>query len=120
MVKKFNFTKKDIDALPLPVKGFDTYFDTTEKGLKLYITSAGRKTFFVRKFINGRDERIIIGPYPDLTISQARDKARVLKGNIANGSNPAEEKRKLNKDMTINEFFDYYIQKYSLINKRPN
>ena len=120
MVKKFNFTKKDIDALPLPVKGFETYFDTKEKGLKLYITSAGRKTFFVRKFMNGRDERIIIGPYPDLTISQARDKARVLKGNIANGSNPAEEKRKLNKDMTINEFFDYYIQKHSLVNKRPN
>ena len=35
MVKKFNFTKKDIDALPLPVKGFETYFDTKEKGLKL-------------------------------------------------------------------------------------
>ena len=122
MDKKFNFTKKDIDALPIPTKGKSclTFSDSTEKGLKLYITPNGAKTFFIRKTINRKDEKIIIGPYPDLTISQARDKARVLKGNIANGSNPAEEKRKLNKDMTINEFFDYYIQKHSLVNKRPN
>ena len=71
-MKSFNFTKKDIDALPVPSKGFATYSDTTEKGLKLYITPTGTKTFFIRKFINGRDERLIIGPYPDLTISQAR------------------------------------------------
>ena len=119
-MKSFNFTKKDIDTLPVPSKGFATYSDTTEKGLKLYITPTGTKTFFIRKFINGRDERLIIGPYPDLTISQAREKARVLKGTIANGVNPAEEKRKLRRDMTVAEFFDYYITNYSTKKKRPN
>ncbi len=119
-MKSFNFTKKDIDALTVPSKGFATYSDTTEKGLKLYITPTGTKTFFIRKFINGRDEQLIIGPYPDLTISQAREKARVLKGIIANGVNPAEEKRKLRRDMTVTEFFDYYITNYSTKKKRPN
>lgn len=120
MSKQFNFTKKDIDALPVPNKGFATYSDTTEKGLKLYITPTRTKTFFIRKFINGRDERLIIGPYPDLTISQAREKARILKGTIANGINPAEEKRKLRRDMTVAEFFDYYITNYSTKKKCPN
>ena len=63
MDKKFNFTKKDIDALPIPAKGKGclTFADSAEKGLKLYITPNGAKTFFIRKTINGKDEKIIIG-----------------------------------------------------------
>lgn len=119
--KSFNFTKNNLDALEAPKdKCYETYCDTTETGLKLYVTKAGRKTFFIRKFIDYRDERIIIGPYPDLTISQAREKARVLKGSIAWGNNPAEEKRKNRKDMTISEFFEYYMTNYSKIHKKPH
>lgn len=119
--KSFNFTKNNLDALEAPKdKCYETYCDTTETGLKLYVTKAGRKTFFIRKFIDYRDERIIIGPYPDLTISQAREKARILKGNIAWGNNPAEEKRKNRKDTTISEFFEYYMTNYSKIHKKPH
>lgn len=118
--KSFNFTKKDLDALEAPKdKFFETYCDTTEKGLKLYVTKAGRKTFFIRKFVGYRDERIIIGPYPDLTISQARDKAKMLKGEIANGINPVEEKRKLRHDITLDDYYKYYRENYSVSNKRP-
>lgn len=117
--KSFNFNKKSLDAIEAPKdKKYETYCDTVEKGLKLYVTQNGTKTFFIRKFIDFRDERIIIGPYPDLNVTQAREKARVLKGSIACGNNPAEEKRKIRKDMTISEFFDYYMTNYSKVHKK--
>ena len=118
MIKKsFNFTKKDLDSLSIPTQKMVAYSDTKEPKLKLYITNTGKKTFFLRTSINGRDERIIIGSYPDLTITQAREKARELKGNIASGQNPAEEKRKINQDITIAQFFRIYIEKHSKNNK---
>lgn len=117
--RSFNFTKKDIDALPIPVKGFVSYSDTKENGLKLYVSYSGSKTFFIRKFIDGRQERIIIGSYPDLLISQAREKALKLKTDIALGKNPMEEKRKLRQDMTLSDFFNYYMERYSKQKKRP-
>ena len=44
--KSFNFTKNDLYAIiALTDKHFETYSDTAEKGLKLYVTKAGRKTF---------------------------------------------------------------------------
>jgi len=38
----------------------------------MYITNRGIKSFFVRKRVNGRDRRIIIGKYPDIEIADAR------------------------------------------------
>ena len=62
MTKKFNFTKAEIDALPLPQKGKrDTYHDTKVSGLHLRISSTGIKTFSVFKRIKGGNpERITL------------------------------------------------------------
>lgn len=61
-----NFTKATLETLESPAKGFKTYKDIKENGLSLYITAKGVKTFFVRKWVNGKDERIILGKFPDL------------------------------------------------------
>lgn len=120
MNKKINFTKAILNSLKIPLKGFDTYSDEKEKGLKLYITSNGVKTFFVRKFVNRKDERIIIGQYPTITIEKAREKALKIKSQISDGINPNEEKRTLRQDMTLDQFFDLYIENYSKKYKREN
>ena len=83
-----NFTKALIEKLEPPFKGFKTYKDTKETGLSLYITSKGAKTFFVRKRVDGKDERIILGKFPDLSIENARKRAQKTKGEIASGVNP--------------------------------
>ncbi len=118
MNKAFNFTKTEIQKLPAPSKGMDTYKDTKEKGLSLYITSGGAKTFFVRKRINGRDERIKLGNFPDLTIEQARKKALEAKAKVADGQNPNLEKHKMRAEITFGELFQDYLEKYSKRHKR--
>ena len=67
-MKTFNFTKTEILKLPRPSKGMVTYKDTKEKGLSLYITATGTITFFIRKRINGQDQRITLGSFPELTV----------------------------------------------------
>ncbi|MBQ0013587.1 MAG: integrase family protein [Proteobacteria bacterium] len=72
MAHQFFFNSYILDNLPAPAKGFDVVQDLSEPRLRMYITSRGVKTFFVRKRVHGRDRRIIIGNYPDVDIEQAR------------------------------------------------
>ncbi|MBP5485541.1 MAG: integrase arm-type DNA-binding domain-containing protein [Alphaproteobacteria bacterium] len=72
MAHQFFFNPYILDNLNAPSRGFDVVQDISEPRLRLYITSRGVKTFFVRKRINGRDRRIIIGKYPDMDIEEAR------------------------------------------------
>ena len=72
MAHQFFFAEYILDNLPAPNSGFDVVQDAAQPRLRLYVTSHGVKTFFVRRRINGRDRRIIIGNYPDIDIDTAR------------------------------------------------
>ena len=72
MAHQFFFNPYILDNLALPSRGFDVVQDVSEPRLRMYITSRGVKTFFVRKRIKGRDRRVIIGKYPDMDIEEAR------------------------------------------------
>ena len=103
MAHQFFFNPYILDNLPTPVKGFDVVQDISEPRLRMYITSRGVKTFFVRKRVHGADKRIIIGNYPDVDIESARaavvdvlDKA--LKKPIVR-----------RKQITFKELFDLYV-----------
>ena len=73
MAHQFYFNAYILDNLPAPKQGFDVVQDITEPRLRMYVTSRGVKTFFVRKRVNGKDKRIIIGNYPEIDIDTARD-----------------------------------------------
>ena len=88
---KLNFTKAGLESLSLPANGWAYHYDLKVQGLG--IGSTGKRSFILYRKINGKPERIAIGPYPDLTIEQARGKASELNAAIANGANPAEIKR---------------------------
>ena len=72
MAHQFLFNPYILDNLPIPSNGFDVVQDSAEPRLRMYITNRGVKSFFVRKRVNGRDRRIIIGKYPDVEIADAR------------------------------------------------
>jgi hypothetical protein len=60
----------------------------------------------------------LIGRFPDLTIEQARIEAQKLNGKIADGKNPAEERRAIRAETTLRELFALYLEKYSKPHKR--
>jgi integrase len=90
-----NITKRSVDSLSRP-KGKlkqQRHMDDTLKGFGIRITSTGYKAFFIEKTINGDQKRRTIGPYPNLTVEQARIEAQKTLGTIATGKDPQEQKR---------------------------
>ena len=116
-VAKFHFIKKAIDRLvPGPTRAY--YHDDVVRGLTIAVNPTGTKTFVLYRKINGRPERVKIGAYPDLSIDQARNMAMQMNGVIAQGGNPANERRSVRAEMTLQELFDSYLLLFAKERKR--
>jgi len=107
-----NITKRKVDSLPVP-KGKSSqkrHMDSTLKGFGVRVTSSGHKAFFIEKTINGKQSRITIGAYPNLTVEQARGEAQKMLGDIATGKNPIEQKRlAISTKLLLGEAFEEFI-----------
>lgn len=110
---QINFTKMNLENLPWPVgdKRF-YYYDTKVNGLYIAVTSAGGKIFFIRKRVNGKNEKHRLGTFPELTVEQAREKAAKYAGAVAYGESPAEVRRILRGEMTLGELFQEYLERH--------
>jgi integrase len=114
LLKKFGFTKRYLDALPPPTNGQRKYYyDAGTRGLAIAVSPAGKKSFVLYRKIAGRPERTTIGPYPDVSIEQARNRAAELNAAIARGENPAESRRSLAAETTLGELFEKYLELYA-------
>ena len=104
MAHQFFFNPYILDNLVAPARGFDVVQDISEPRLRMYITSRGVKTFFVRKRINGRDRRVIIGNYPDTDIEEARSAVATV---LADASKKIPVKRK---KILFRDFLALYLK----------
>ena len=80
---------------PTPGKRVD-YWDTKTPGLHMRISATGSKTWAVRYRSPDADKqpRLSLGPYPAISLADARKLARVAVAKIAQGEDPSAEKRK--------------------------
>lgn len=62
-------------------------------GLLLQVTPSGAKSWIYRTRIAGKRRNIGLGAFPDVTLAQAREKARETRDKIAAGIDPVEEKQ---------------------------
>lgn len=108
---RIRFTKAAIERLPIPATGRTYTYDDATPSLAVCVTATGHRAFYLYKRVGGRPERIHIGPFPDLTVEQARRKADELKGEIAQGQNPAKRNRDARGAMTFGELFERYIER---------
>ncbi|MBR5153850.1 MAG: hypothetical protein IKW57_03600 [Alphaproteobacteria bacterium] len=104
MAHQFFFNPYILDNLPAPVAGFDVVQDLSEPRLRMYITSRGVKTFFVRKRVRGKDRRILIGKYPETDIEDARG---AVVGILENAQKKPLVRRK---KITFKQFLDLYLE----------
>jgi integrase len=110
-VEKINFTKAALDALPVPAPGKRIYhWDSKTRGLAICVTGTGSKTFYVYRKIGGKPQQYRIGPYPDLSIEQARRKADEYNGLVAVGEDPKDRQREAKKDPTFEQVFEWYME----------
>lgn len=64
-----------------------------EKGLYLLITATGSKLWRFKFRVNGKEKKLSLGAYPDLSLKDARRIRDVARADLANGIDPAKLKR---------------------------
>jgi integrase len=110
-----NFTEARIGELEAPPGKRLEYQDAKTPGLKLRVGSPNADGAVARSFsyygrINGKPQRITIGPWPRVSCDIARKKARALAGQVAMGVDPvAEKKRDRITGATLGEIFEEYL-----------
>jgi integrase len=104
-------TKRAVDGLAPPAKGQAFLWDGELRGFGLRVIPSGLKTFILQyRNGEGRSRRIVIGRYGVLTVEQAREQARIKLGQVAAGSDPAEECATSRDAMTVIEVCDWYLR----------
>ncbi|WP_150497889.1 tyrosine-type recombinase/integrase [Roseibium aquae] len=64
-------------------------------GLQMQVTPNGARSWLLRVRMNGKRCEMGLGSYPDVTLAQARDRARIIKQKIWDGVDPLEDKRRM-------------------------
>lgn len=93
---------KALEVTGKPQKFFD------EKGLYLYVTEKGLKSWRYDYRIGGKRATVTFGRYPEVALSLARKKHLEARTNLANGGDPAREKKvlKLERQHLLSNTFD--------------
>lgn len=94
MDKKFQFTQARIKDLPIPDKGRVDYYDLKVPKLTCRVSSTGNKSFVVLKWNGKAMQRVTVGKFPDVTVTEAHQKAQAILTAINSGIDPTAEKRK--------------------------
>lgn len=77
--------------------------DSSLRGLMLRVQPTGRQTYYLQY---GRGRRVRIGDAQVVTLEQARQRARSLLGEIADGADPGAQRRALKAIPTLRAFLD--------------
>jgi integrase len=86
-------------------KGKIDFFDIGCKGLQLEVRASGGKTWYLR-YVNerGKVRQFRMGDVRDMTLAEARKRADLLRGKVAVGQDPADEKSAIRQIPTFEEF----------------
>jgi integrase len=110
MAEKINFTQDRIRNLTTPKEGRIDYYDMEVPKLTCRVSSTGIKSFVLLKWTGKTMQRVTLGRFPDMTVSDARKKAQAALTELAQGINPTEEKRKQKiRGITLQELLDKYL-----------
>ncbi len=119
MAEQMNFTKASLTALIERHSGQRVVVrDTKQRGLVAELRSGGTLTFYLVRKIDGRTVRVRIGPFPTLSVDQARKRAIRMLADVAVGKDPRDERRRAKATPTLRELFDHWMETYAKPRKR--
>src|SRR4051812_7563443 len=112
--EKIDITKRAVDAAE-PGETVRIYRDNKLTGFALVVTPAGVKSYAI-EYRAGRGRsapmrRMVLGRHGNLTPESARKEAQRLLGRVANGEDPAGERKARRDAETFGELIDLYFAK---------
>jgi len=99
-----------------------TIWDTEIHGLGVRITKAGSKSWTLKYWSRPLQKQrwFTLCPFDALTPTLARKKARALVVQIADGADPAQERKRVREAATITELIDRYIREHLEVKNKPS
>lgn len=103
-------TVKQIDAAKPAEK---SYRLADSGGLFLFVPPSGKKVWRMRYRFEGKEKTLVIGPYPEISLTEARAKQSEAKMKLLTGVDPAEQKqaiKKKEKEDAADSFGDIFLE----------
>lgn len=110
---------RSVKALKAPDTPQVEYFDRSLPGFGIRVSSHGRKTWIVMYRIGRRVRRWSLGHYPVIGVAEARSMAKAAQHQIAHGHDPQAEKQEDRGALTFEELTREYMERHSMVHKRP-
>lgn len=110
-----NLTKRAVDA----AKPGETLWDDDLPGFGVRVGATGTKAYVVKFRANGRQRWMTLGRHGVLTPEEARREARRVLGDVAKGGDPAADRAKARRGVTLADFAVRYQSDYSAHHKKP-
>lgn len=107
------FTKKNLQAISPPETKHQDYRDSENKYLRLRVTAAGNKTFYLVRKITGKVRFVKLGRFPETTVSQARKLCEETGAKLLNGEEPNKPEK-----ITFEELFARYLKGHAKPHKK--
>ena len=85
-----NLTFKHVENIKTPGR----YTDALVRGLHIWVKPNLKKYWIFRYASNGKQHNISLGPYPKVSISEARIKAQSERDKLNQGLNPLTQRKK--------------------------
>ena len=104
-------TDREIKNLKAGEKRY-TAKDAVANGLFLDITTAGAKSWHYRYSLAGKQERLVLGRYPDLSLKDARQARDEAASQVAKGISPQQQKIKEQQGQLETVLFRDYGERY--------
>jgi integrase len=116
-LEKIKFTKRALEALKPPTQGRISVGDTETPHLILTVTAGGAKSFYRYGRANGKPTRMMLGRFPEMTVSQARDRVAEINGSLAKGENPHAA---LRGGATVSDLWEAYFNEHATLRKKES
>lgn len=105
-------TKRDVDAFVVNEESKGTLlWDGELKGFGVRAFPSGTKKFIVQyRARSGKQRRMTIGAYGPLTVERARELAKSCLGKVAEGEDPAGDRRTQRDALDVSQLCDLYLE----------
>lgn len=84
------------------------------------VSDSGRRVFTLGYRFNGRSRRMTLGPWPTMSLADARDKARAVLHSVVGGEDPQAEKVETRRALTMAELADAFLKSKEAQEWRPS
>lgn len=101
-------SKRIVDSAEAREKDY-VIWDDELPGFGLRVFTSGKRSYLIQYRSAGRSRRYTIGQHGVWTPDLARKEAKIQLGRVAQGDNPAEERRLDHKAITVKELCDLYF-----------